>query len=77
MAGYRDLKVWQLAMDLAEQLYQLCAKFPKHEVYGLTSQLQRAAVAATSRRNRKNAKRLTKIGHPHLKTYVLRLPTYD
>ena len=48
MAGYRDLKVWQLAMSLTENTYKLCAKFPKHEIYGLTSQLQRAAVSIPS-----------------------------
>jgi len=48
MAGYRELKVWRLAMELAEEVYKLCSKFPKHEVYGLTSQLQRAAVSIPS-----------------------------
>ena len=48
MAGYRELKVWQLAMALAEEVYKLCAEFPRHEVYGLTSQLQRAAVSIPS-----------------------------
>jgi four helix bundle protein len=48
MAGYRDLKVWRLAMDLAEDVYKLCAEFPKHEVYGLSSQLQRATVSVPS-----------------------------
>lgn len=48
MAGYRDLRVWQLAMDLAEDVYKLCALFPRQEIYGLTSQLQRAAVSIPS-----------------------------
>jgi four helix bundle protein len=48
MAGYRELKVWRLAMELAEDVYKLCAEFPKHEVYGLNSQLQRAAVSIPS-----------------------------
>jgi four helix bundle protein len=48
MAGYRDLKVWQLAMLLAEEAYRLGAGFPKHEVYGLTSQLQRSSVSVPS-----------------------------
>ncbi len=48
MAGYRELKVWRLAMELAEDVYKLCAKFPKHEIYGLTSQLQRAVVSIPS-----------------------------
>ena len=48
MAGYRELKVWRLAMELAEEIYKLCTEFPKHEVYGLTNQLQRAAVSVPS-----------------------------
>ena len=46
--SYRDLKVWQLAMDVAVGVYQLTAIFPKHEMYGLASQLQRAAVSIPS-----------------------------
>ena len=45
MAGYRDLKVWKAAMKLAEEAYRLSALFPKHETYGLASQLQRSAVS--------------------------------
>ena len=48
MAGYRELKVWRLAMELAEDVYKLCTEFPRNEVYGLTSQLQRAAVSIPS-----------------------------
>ncbi|MDP2806324.1 MAG: four helix bundle protein [Gallionellaceae bacterium] len=48
MAGYRDLKVWQASMRLAGEAYRLSAHFPKHEVYGLASQLQRSAVSVPS-----------------------------
>ena len=48
MAGYRELKVWRLAMELAGEGYKLCAEFPKHEVYGLTCQLQRSVVSVPS-----------------------------
>ena len=48
MAGYRDLKVWQVAMQLATEVYRLSAEFPKHETYGLASQIQRSAVSVTS-----------------------------
>jgi four helix bundle protein len=48
MAGFRDLKVWQAAMCLAEEVYRLSGQFPKHEIYGLASQLQRAAVSIPS-----------------------------
>lgn len=45
---YRDLKVWQRAMDLATTIYEESAKFPKHELYGLTSQIRRASVSIPS-----------------------------
>ncbi len=48
MPGYRDLKVWQSAMQLAEEIYRLSAKFPKYETYGLASQIQRSAVSLPS-----------------------------
>jgi len=43
--SYRDLEVWQKAMDLVVICYQMTKKFPKNEIYGLASQLQRAAVS--------------------------------
>jgi four helix bundle protein len=43
--SYRELKVWQLGMDLAKDVYLLTQKFPKHEVYGLSSQVQRSVVS--------------------------------
>jgi len=46
--GYRDLKVWEKAMDLVEQVYGLTRKFPSEEMYGLTSQIRRAAVSVPS-----------------------------
>ncbi|MBU1424416.1 MAG: four helix bundle protein [Gammaproteobacteria bacterium] len=48
MAGFRDLKVWQSSMKLAGDVYRLSAQFPKHETYGLASQLQRSAVSLPS-----------------------------
>jgi len=43
--NFRSLKVWQLGMQLAEDVYHLSQQFPKHETYGLGSQIQRAAVS--------------------------------
>lgn len=48
MASYRDLKVWQLGVELAVEIYRLTAAFPKQEQYGLTSQMRRAAVSVAS-----------------------------
>ena len=45
---YKDLIVWQKAMDLAETVHRLSRSFPKEELYGLTSQLRRAAVSVPS-----------------------------
>ncbi len=46
--SFRDLRVWQLGIKLVEQVYLLTARFPKEEIYGLTSQIQRAAVSVPS-----------------------------
>ena len=43
--SYRDLKVWQESMALVESCYRLSSEFPKEELFGLTSQLRRAAVS--------------------------------
>ncbi len=43
--SYRDLDVWQKAMKLVVDCYKITMNFPKHEIYGLSSQLQRAAVS--------------------------------
>ncbi len=45
---YQDLLAWQKAMDLAEAVYRATQAFPKDELYGLTSQLRRAAVSVPS-----------------------------
>jgi four helix bundle protein len=45
---YRDLIVWQKAMELTVCIYSLTQSFPKQEIYGLTSQMQRAAVSVAS-----------------------------
>jgi len=43
--SYRDLLVWQQAMDLVIAIYQLTNGWPKEEIYGLTTQIRRAAVS--------------------------------
>ena len=45
---YRKLKVYQDAMILLEDVYNLTKKFPQQELYGLTNQIQRAAVSIPS-----------------------------
>ncbi len=46
--SYRELVVWQKAMDLAESVYKLTSAFPREEVYGLTAQTRRSAVSVAS-----------------------------
>jgi four helix bundle protein len=46
--SYKDLIVWQKAMDLVEMVYQTTKEFPRGELYGLTNQLRRAAVSIPS-----------------------------
>ncbi len=45
---YEDLKVWRRAMDLVLEVYRSTGSFPKQEIYGLTSQMRRAAVSVPS-----------------------------
>ncbi|MEH2114885.1 four helix bundle protein [Nostoc sp.] len=45
MQSYRDLKVWQEAMNLAESCYRATKSFPKEETYGMTAQIRRAAAS--------------------------------
>ena len=48
MKSFRDLRVWQKAMDLVEKAYSLTQKFPREETYGLCSQIRRAVVSIPS-----------------------------
>ncbi|HET8753721.1 MAG TPA: four helix bundle protein [Salinimicrobium sp.] len=48
MHNFQNLKIWQKAMDIAEQVYVLSAEFPKEEKFGLKSQIRRSAVSIPS-----------------------------
>jgi len=48
MQDYRKLKVWQKAHELALAVYEASARFPREEVYALTSQIRRAAASVPS-----------------------------
>jgi len=48
MHNYKELKVWQKARELVKFTYQLTKKFPKEEIYSLTSQVRRAVVSIPS-----------------------------
>ena len=46
--SFRDLIVWQKAIRMAVKVYRLTQKFPREEIYGLSSQMRRAAVSVPS-----------------------------
>lgn len=48
MDNFRNLIVWKRAVDLATLIYKETLDFPKSELYGLTSQIRRAAVSISS-----------------------------
>jgi four helix bundle protein len=47
-SSFRDLRVWQEAIDLSLSVYRSTETFPKHEVYGLSQQMRRASVSIAS-----------------------------
>lgn len=48
MHNYKKLQIWQDAMDLAQDVYDITERLPKMETYGLISQMTRSAVSAPS-----------------------------
>jgi four helix bundle protein len=46
--SYRDLETWEKAIELIEEVYKETRSFPKEEIYGLVSQMRRAAVSVAS-----------------------------
>src|SRR5690606_14788354 len=60
VSHFRELEVWRLAMGLARDVYALTAGFPREERYGLSSQLQRAAVSIPSNIAEGNARASTR-----------------
>jgi four helix bundle protein len=48
LGSFRDLRVWQEAMNLEREVYRGTGSFPRHELYGLTQQIRREAVSVPS-----------------------------
>ena len=48
MRNHKDLKVWKKSVDLVEEIYKITKEFPKEELYGLISQIRRAAVSISA-----------------------------
>jgi four helix bundle protein len=63
---YRSLDVWNQAMDLVERCYQATASFPRSEMYGLTSQLRRAALSIPANVAEGHCRRSTKVYLNHV-----------
>lgn len=45
---FRDLNVWNIGMDITVEIYQFTKDFPEYELYGITSQMRKAAVSIPS-----------------------------
>lgn len=48
MHNFRKMDIWNDSMELVKTIYRICKTFPTDELYGLTSQMQRAAVSVPS-----------------------------
>ena len=46
--NFRDLKIWQVSIELVKKVYVISSKLPKEEMYGLKSQMRRSAVSIPS-----------------------------
>jgi four helix bundle protein len=46
--SFRDLQVWQRAIQLSVAIYRLTQEFPREEIYGMTCQMRRSAVSVPS-----------------------------
>ena len=60
ISNFRELEVWQVAMALAQKVYEHSGGFPRDERYGLCAQMQRAAVSIPSNIAEGNARRSTR-----------------
>lgn len=57
MANFKELLVWQKSIDFVTEIYKVSDTFPKHEMYGLTSQIRRASVSVPSNIAEGNSRR--------------------
>ena len=60
IVSFRDLEVWQLAMELVECSYRMSEQFPRAELFGLTGQLRRAAISIPANVAEGHSRRSTK-----------------
>lgn len=48
MGPYKNLRVWQMSIELTKEVYRVTAMFPKSEIFGLVSQMRRCVVSISS-----------------------------
>ena len=60
MHNFRNLKIWQKSVEFVVKVYEITASFPKDEIFGLASQMRRAAVSIPSNIAEGSAKSSTK-----------------
>ena len=48
ISSYRDLRVWQFAIEISVACYEVTKTFPKEEIYGLTSQIRRSSTSVAA-----------------------------
>ena len=63
--NFKNLKIWMLSMEITSDIHNISLKFPKNEVYGLVSQMNRAAVSMPS-----NIAEGSNRGNIHFKHYL-------
>lgn len=63
--NFKNLKIWMLSMEITADIHNIGLKFPKNEVYGLASQMNRAAVSMPS-----NIAEGSNRGNIHFKHYL-------
>jgi four helix bundle protein len=61
ISSYKDLLVWQRAIQLSVRIYKLSLKFPRDELYGLTAQLRRSAVSIAANIAERHGREQTKV----------------
>jgi four helix bundle protein len=67
---YRDLDAWKQGMELVEDTYKTSVSFPKSELYGLTSQLRRAAISIPANLAEGHSRRTTKAYLNHVSVAI-------
>ena len=71
-ASFKDLRVWQESMKFAVDVYRTTAQFPRHELYGLSNQLRRAAVSIPS--NIAEGKAIARIANLEITSFTQEAP---